>query len=91
MLDYVTAPSMPNNIEFFKKLSKVGDALEGSVDLTNVKRGEMVVGVFGVIDPDYASKGYSIKFWWMCLAIGKAAGWKTYYCRSSNIYSRKGL
>jgi len=25
------------------------------------------------------------------MAIGKAAGWKTYYSRSSNIYSRKGL
>lgn len=50
-----------------------------------------MVGVFGVIDPDYASKGYSIKFWWMCTAIGKAVGWKNYYCRASNIYTRKGL
>ncbi len=50
-----------------------------------------MIGVYGVIDPDYASKGYAIIFWWMCLALCKAAGWKTYYCRSSNIYSRKGL
>ncbi len=50
-----------------------------------------MVGVFGVIDPDYAAKGYSLKFWWQCVAIGKAAGWKTYYSRASNIYSRKGL
>lgn len=91
MLDYVTFPTMPNNLEFFKTLSKVGDALEGSVDLSKARRGEVVVGVYGVIDPDYASKGYSIRFWWECMAIGKATGWKTYYARSSNIYSRKGL
>jgi hypothetical protein len=61
------------------------------VDISQIKRGETVVGVYAVIDPAYASKGYSIKFWWQCLAIGKSVGWKTYYSRSSNIYSRKGL
>lgn len=39
MLDYVSIPSMPNNLQFFKKLSKVGEALEGSVDLSKTKRG----------------------------------------------------
>jgi hypothetical protein len=39
MLDYVSIPTMPNNLEFFKKLSKVGMALEGSVDLSKTKRG----------------------------------------------------
>lgn len=82
---------MPNNLGFFKKLSKIFDALEGTVDLSQAKRGEIVVGVYGVIDPDYASKGYSLKFWWLCMAVGKACGWKTYYSRSSNIYSRKAL
>ncbi len=72
-------------------MSKIGVALEGSVDLSQTKRGEIVVGAFGVIDPDYASKGYSIKFWWMCTAVGKASGWKTYYSRSTNPYSRKAL
>ena len=61
------------------------------MDLTGVKRGEIVVGVYAVMDPDYASKGYSILFWWICMTIGKLAGWKTYYSRSSNIYSRKGI
>lgn len=50
-LDYVSAPVMPNNIELFKTLSKVGEALEGSVDISKVKRGEVVMGIFGVIDP----------------------------------------
>ena len=27
MIDYVKSPSMPNNIDLFKKLSKVGQAL----------------------------------------------------------------
>jgi hypothetical protein len=27
MLDYASIPSMPNNLQFFKKLSKVGEAL----------------------------------------------------------------
>ncbi len=39
MLDYVDVPPMPNNIEFFSKLTKVGEALEGSVDVKNAKRG----------------------------------------------------
>ena len=43
------------------------------------------------MDPDFASKGYSLQFWWLCQAIGIATGCKTYYSRSSNIYSRKGL
>ncbi len=39
MLDYVSIPSMPNNLQFFKKLYKVGEALEGSVDVSKAKRG----------------------------------------------------
>lgn len=91
ILDYTAGPVMPNNISLFKTLSKVGEALEGSVDTSKLQRGDVVIGVFGVIDPYYASKGYSIAFWWQCMAIGKAAGWKTYYTRSSNIYSKKAL
>jgi len=34
ILDYVSTPPMPNNLDFFKKLIKVGDALEGAVDIS---------------------------------------------------------
>lgn len=49
-------------------------------------------GLYGVIDPDYANKGYSLTFWWQCFALGKViGGWKYYYSRVSNPLSLKML
>jgi len=42
-----------------------------------------------VIDPDYANKGYSLRFWWQALALGKVLGWKYYYSRISSPVSLK--
>ncbi len=49
------------------------------------------MGVLGTIDADYSTKGYSLKVQWQCIAIDKVTGYKTYYGRASNIYSRKML
>ena len=51
--------------------------------------GDCVYGVYAVIDPEHANKGYSLRFWWECLSIGKVAGWKTYYSRISSPVSLK--
>lgn len=40
--------------------------------------------MYAVIDPDCANKGYSLKFWWESLSIGKLCGYKYYYSRMSN-------
>lgn len=80
---------MPNNLELFKKLSKVAQELEGSIDLSQTKRGEALFAAFGAVDQDYANQGFSFMFTWLSIAIMKASGYKTYYVRSTNLYSRK--
>lgn len=52
-------------------------------------KGDLIYGLYAVIDPDYANKGYSLRFWWQCLAVGKVAGWKYYYSRISSPISLK--
>lgn len=47
------------------------------------------MGLYAVIDPDYANKGYSLAFWWQGLSYGKVAGWKYYYSRISSSISLK--
>jgi len=61
------------------------------VNLTNVKRGEIIYGTISAIDLDFNSKGYGALLWWICIAISKAAGYKAYYCRCSNIISLRGM
>jgi hypothetical protein len=91
MLDYLKLPAMPNNLAFFQKLDQVGTQLEKNINLSSNIKGDIVYGPYGVIDPEFANKGYSLRFWWQCMAVGKAAGWKFYYSRISNIYSLKLL
>jgi hypothetical protein len=50
-----------------------------------------VTGVYGAIDSHHAGKGYSLKFLWQCIALDKVTGYKAYYGRASNIYTRKIL
>jgi hypothetical protein len=61
------------------------------LDLTGLKRGDVVYGLYGVIDPDHSKKGYSLSFWWQCFAMGKISGWKYYYSRISSPVSLKML
>lgn len=82
---------MPNNLPFFKKLSEVGKNLQKDLDVSKNKLGDIVYGLYAVIDPDYASKGYSIRFWWESLLIAKAMGFKYYYSRLSSPISLKIL
>jgi hypothetical protein len=49
------------------------------------------MGVYGAIDAHHAGKGYSLKFLWQCIALDKVTGYKAYYGRASNIYTRKIL
>ena len=84
ILDYMQAPSMPTNLELFSKLGKTGKILESKLDLSGLKKGDAGYGPYAVIDPAEASKGYSLKFWWEALALGKLAGWKYYYSRISS-------
>lgn len=63
-LDYLHTPSMPTDLALFAKLSKAGQELESKLDLKDLKRGDAVYGLFGVIDPNYANRGYSLSFWW---------------------------
>jgi hypothetical protein len=65
--------------------------LETKVDYSQLKRGEAIYGLYGVIDPDEASKGHSLKFWWNLFAIGKLGGWRYYYSRISSPVSLKML
>jgi len=56
-----------------------------------MQRGDAFYGPFAVIDPAEASQGYSLKFWWEILALGKMAGCKSYYSRISNPVSLQML
>lgn len=55
---------MPTDLALFAKLSKAGQELESKLDIKDLKRGDAVYGLFGVIDPNYANRGYSLSFWW---------------------------
>ncbi len=55
----------------------------------NAKRGEVIYGLFGVIDPEEAKNRYSIKFWAECLSLFKMGGWKKYIVRLSSPISTK--
>lgn len=91
ILDYMQTPSMPSHLELFSKLGKTGKVLESKLDLSGLKKGDAGYGPYAVIDPNEASKGYSLIFWWEALALGKLAGWKYYYSRISSPVSLKML
>lgn len=84
-------PSMPSDLELFKTLGDAGARLQAKVDFSNIKRGEAVYGLYGVIDPSEANKGHSLQFWWNLFAMGKIGGWKYYYSRISSPVSLKML
>ena len=90
ILQYTRMPVMPSNIELFVKLEEAGKRLERSLDLTGIKRGDVIYGLYGVIDPNYAKMGYSVDFWWFAFATARA-NWKYYYSRISSPVSLKML
>ena len=61
------------------------------MDISNIERGDAIYGLFGVIDPEYANRGYSLAFWWHCFVSGQVGGWKYYYSRISSPVSLKML
>ena len=89
MLDVIKVPAMPNNIDFFGKLGEAGSKLEKGIDYSQFKHGDLIYGLYAVIDPDYANKGYSLPFWWQCLSVGKVSGWRYYFSRISSPISLK--
>lgn len=72
-----------------QKLGVTGQQLEKQMDISDLKKGDAIYGLYAVIDPDYANKGYSLRFWWQCLSVGKVGGWKYYYSRISSPISLK--
>ena len=91
LLDYLKMPSMPTNLDLFRSIGEAGKRLEAKLDFSDVKRGESIYGLYGVIDPSEANKGYSLQFWWNLFAMGKIGGWKYYYSRISSPLSLKML
>lgn len=69
----------------------MGSRLEAKVDFSKIKRGDCSYGLYAVIDPAEANKGYSLQFWWWALAMGKIAGWKYYVSRISSPVSHEML
>ena len=84
-------PSMPSELDLFKTIGQAGEKLQSKVDFSNIKRGECIYGLYGVIDPSEANKGHSLQFWWYSFAMGKIGGWKYYYSRISSPVSLKML
>ena len=56
MIDFIKMLSMPKNLEFFKNSSKFDEIIQGFVDLSKIKRGELVYALLIAIDRDYAAK-----------------------------------
>jgi hypothetical protein len=48
--------SMPNNIQFFKKLGKFPGQLEKGLNADEIERGTVVYRLYAVIDPEYTNK-----------------------------------
>ena len=82
---------MPSELTLFAKLAEAGQRLEKQLQVESLNRGDAIYGLFGVIDPEYANRGYSLSFWWQCFARGKVGGWKYYYSRISSPVSLKML
>lgn len=91
MIDFLNMPSMPNNIEFFKKLGKVGSKLEKGLNASEMERGTVVYSMYAVIEPEYAKKGYSLRFWWQLFSTAKLAGFHVCYSRISSEVSLRML
>ena len=51
LLEYFRNPSMPSKLELFKKLGQAGQKLEEKVDFSDLKKGDAIYGLYGVIDP----------------------------------------
>ena len=61
------------------------------MNITDFKRGDACYGPYAVIDPNEASQGYSLKFWWELFAYGKLGGYKYYYSRITSPVSMNML
>jgi hypothetical protein len=86
-VDYINAPPVKHNNELMARLGRYAALLDKHIPVRegeNIRRGEICYGLYGVIDPQFANKGYSLRFWSTQFSLGKAFGWKCYYSRFSN-------
>jgi hypothetical protein len=94
LYDFIDTISMPNNSEFLKVNGKYQTELLKeyfeNLRLT-LKKGDAFYGYGGAVHPKYANGGVSRRIWAFGLVKMKLAGWKTYYCRSSNRITTKLL
>ena len=89
LIEYLKMPGMPSDLELFTKLEEAGRRLEKSINLEEIKRGDAIYGLYGVIDPNYAKHGFSLDFWWHGFATAGEHSFKDYYSRVSSPVSLK--
>lgn len=91
LVEYLKMPSMPSNLELFKILAATGKNLDAKLDYSQFKAGDVTYGLYGVMDPEEAGKGYALMFWYHQFVMGKVGGWRYYYSRISSPVSLKLL
>jgi len=82
---------MPSDFHLFKVLSQTGKNLDKKVNYEGFNKGDVIYGLYGVLDPSEAGKSLAMSFWWHQFAMGKTGGWKYYYSRISSPVSLKLL
>ena len=60
LLDYMEMPSMPSEVDLFRKLADAGKKLQDKCDFSQLKRGDALYGPYGVLDPSVTGKGLSL-------------------------------
>lgn len=49
-----------------------------------MEQGTVVYSMYAVVDPVYAKKGYSLRFWWQLFSTAKLMGFQVCYSRISS-------
>jgi hypothetical protein len=82
-VDYIAMPKIRHSNPLMTLLGKYADMLDAQIPAREgpIVRGQIAYGLYGVIDPEFANNGYSLKFWTSQFEMGKLFGWKAYYSR----------
>ena len=62
-------------------MGKIGSAFYKGFNADEMQRGTVIYSMYAVVDPEYAKKRYSLRFWWQVLSTAKLGGFHTYYAR----------
>ena len=91
LLQYLSMPQMPSQLDLFRKIGEAGRHLEGQLNLSSFKAGEVCYGMMGCVDPKEAGKQAATLFWLHQVTLGKLAGWKYFFSRISSPVSLRLL